>query len=252
MSQPGFDSKQACRMTGVTVRQLNHWDRSGIVCPSVDPGRGSGMRRRYGVIDLVLLRLARELRSLGIGLAAVADAVGVARRHLGRPVEDHAAAGEASGGRATSGRLRTMVVGRESGARVVVGDRLRSALDDRTVAVVVQIDRLADSVRRTVAGLHRTQVLALELDDQSHPVVVTPQARGEGFAAACNAFAGLRGTGPSVEQAVADLAQAIRRGQVRVGEPKSARPARQPTRRRADRSRDGEMPRGASAWGDGW
>ena len=55
------------QVTGLTARQLEWWDQTKIITPSIAPGgRGRGYRRLYGFDDLVLLFVAARLRDAGV------------------------------------------------------------------------------------------------------------------------------------------------------------------------------------------
>jgi DNA-binding transcriptional MerR regulator len=66
-----FSTAEAARLTGLTARQLDHWDRNGFVRPSVEKAAGYGSARRYSFADVVRLRVAARLRSNGVGLARI-------------------------------------------------------------------------------------------------------------------------------------------------------------------------------------
>jgi DNA-binding transcriptional MerR regulator len=73
---PGsFSTAQVSRLTGLSVRQLDHWDRQGFVRPSVAHARGYGSARRYSFEDLVRLRVAGKLRAAGFGLSKIRQCV---------------------------------------------------------------------------------------------------------------------------------------------------------------------------------
>ncbi|MGH9644926.1 MAG: MerR family transcriptional regulator [Terriglobales bacterium] len=64
------------RLTGVAYSTLNHWAKTGLVTPSISRGTGSGTERIYSSADLVVLKVAHELRKCGIptrSLQAVID-----------------------------------------------------------------------------------------------------------------------------------------------------------------------------------
>ena len=44
---PGFSTAQVARLTGLTPRQLDHWDRKGFLKPSLREAQGYGSTRRY-------------------------------------------------------------------------------------------------------------------------------------------------------------------------------------------------------------
>jgi DNA-binding transcriptional MerR regulator len=66
-----FSTAEVARLTGLTARQLDHWDRLGFARPSVEKASGYGSSRRYSFADVVRLRVAARLRSSGVGLARI-------------------------------------------------------------------------------------------------------------------------------------------------------------------------------------
>jgi DNA-binding transcriptional MerR regulator len=66
-----FSTAEAARLTGLTPRQLDHWDRLGFLRPSVQRASGYGSTRRYSFADIVRLRVAARLRASGVGLARI-------------------------------------------------------------------------------------------------------------------------------------------------------------------------------------
>lgn len=66
-----FSTAEAARLAGLSLRQLDHWDRLGFLRPSVRRAKGYGSTRRYSFTDLVRLRVASRLRASGVGLARI-------------------------------------------------------------------------------------------------------------------------------------------------------------------------------------
>ena len=57
------------------MMQIHHWDRLGLVRPSLRTAEGSGSRRLYSKNDLVEIELIRRLRAADIGLDCLAAAL---------------------------------------------------------------------------------------------------------------------------------------------------------------------------------
>lgn len=53
-----YSTKEAMRLAGTTFRQLDYWDRSGLLKPTV-PANGSGTRRFYSASDVLRARAIR-------------------------------------------------------------------------------------------------------------------------------------------------------------------------------------------------
>ena len=78
--EAGFSTARAARLTRLSPRQLDYWDRRGFLTPSLARAEGYGSARRYSFADLVRLRVAARLRAAGLGLARVQQAVRTLRR----------------------------------------------------------------------------------------------------------------------------------------------------------------------------
>jgi DNA-binding transcriptional MerR regulator len=75
-----FSTAQTARLTGLSARQLDYWDREGFVRPSLTRASGYGSARRYSFEDLVRLRVAARLRAAGFGLNKIRQCVRTLRR----------------------------------------------------------------------------------------------------------------------------------------------------------------------------
>jgi DNA-binding transcriptional MerR regulator len=65
-SEPAYPSTSACRIVGVTPRQIQYWDEIGLVKPSAGSAAGRGSRRRYSFLDLVRLSVVHALIERGL------------------------------------------------------------------------------------------------------------------------------------------------------------------------------------------
>ena len=66
-----FSTAEVARLTGLSFRQLDYWDREGFLGPSVERAAGYGSTRRYSFADVVRLRVAARLRAAGVGLPRI-------------------------------------------------------------------------------------------------------------------------------------------------------------------------------------
>ncbi|MCS7016409.1 MAG: MerR family transcriptional regulator, partial [Gemmatales bacterium] len=67
----GFLLDTVARVTGATVKQLIHWDRTDLIRPSIARARGKGTRRVYSFWDVLAIRTAVMLRREGISLQKI-------------------------------------------------------------------------------------------------------------------------------------------------------------------------------------
>lgn len=81
-----FTSAQASRLSGVPFFTVDYWHRSRFLQPSVDKGagRGRGRERLYSYGDVLLLRIARELRDRRVSLESLRKMIAMLRPHARR------------------------------------------------------------------------------------------------------------------------------------------------------------------------
>jgi predicted RNase H-like HicB family nuclease len=64
----GFGSRTVAALTGLSLRQIDYWDRKHFIKPSLKSPSGKGTRRLYDFVDLVQFRVAVSLKAKGISL----------------------------------------------------------------------------------------------------------------------------------------------------------------------------------------
>ncbi len=74
MTQDGYRSPQVCKVVGITYRQLDYWDRSELLGPSLQVASGSGTQRLYTFRDIVTLRVIKRLKDAGTSLHKIRSA----------------------------------------------------------------------------------------------------------------------------------------------------------------------------------
>ncbi|MDQ4027974.1 MAG: MerR family transcriptional regulator, partial [Actinomycetota bacterium] len=82
MEEAGFRGPQACKIVGITYRQLDYWTRTGLVMPSVQEATGSGSQRLYSFNDLLQLKVVKSLTDAGASLQKVRQAIDYVRTNL--------------------------------------------------------------------------------------------------------------------------------------------------------------------------
>ena len=58
-----FNSKAVSNITGLSFRQIDYWDRTHFIKPSVSEATGCGSVRLYSFKDLVRLKVAWGLKN---------------------------------------------------------------------------------------------------------------------------------------------------------------------------------------------
>ena len=124
-------------MTGLTARQLDHWDRKGFLKPSLEAARGYGSKRRYSFSDVVRLRVAARLRAAGVGLSRIQRCAEALERFGGE-------SGDLGG-------VRLLV----TGSRVLWARSDREVVDLLKEGQLVLVFSLGDAVEETAGAVAR-------------------------------------------------------------------------------------------------
>ena len=71
----GYRGTAAAAASGISYRQLDYWDRTALVQPSVRGAAGSGSQRLYAFRDILVLKLVKRLLDTGVSLQQIRIAV---------------------------------------------------------------------------------------------------------------------------------------------------------------------------------
>lgn len=82
MVAEGYLAGQACQVAGISYRQLDYWDRTGLLSPGVSTAHGTGSVRLYSFCDLVALRVIKRLEEGGIPLQTIRRAIRYLQENL--------------------------------------------------------------------------------------------------------------------------------------------------------------------------
>jgi DNA-binding transcriptional MerR regulator len=138
MQQSGYRGPQACKIVGITYRQLDYWTRTGLVEATLRGAQGSGTQRLYSFNDLLQLKVIKRLTDAGASLTKVRQAIDYVRTNL-----------EGDWVKATIATDGNGVYACTSDAEVV--DLLRSG--QGVLGAVVSVGRVRDELNGTLREL---------------------------------------------------------------------------------------------------
>jgi DNA-binding transcriptional MerR regulator len=71
----GYGGHSAASAAGISYRQLDYWDSTALVQPSVRPASGSGSQRLYSFRDILVLKLVKKFLDAGVSLQQIRKAI---------------------------------------------------------------------------------------------------------------------------------------------------------------------------------
>jgi DNA-binding transcriptional MerR regulator/predicted RNase H-like HicB family nuclease len=193
----GFSADAARRIVGISYRQLDYWDKTTLVRPSVQQARGKGSRRVYAFEDLVELRVVARLLAAGISLSAVRKAVRYLREHFADVVRPLA-------------RLTLIPEGKSVLVRTTDGKRLLDVTAGGNVVISFAVAPIVRDVREKVAALSAPREVSVRVRGESYCVVLTPDLEAGGFSVEVPELPGVVSEAETVGQARTMASDAIR------------------------------------------
>jgi DNA-binding transcriptional MerR regulator len=191
----GFGAKVVKEIAGVSRMQLQHWDRTGIVRPSMKIGAGKGSRREYSFKDLVQLKVAKRLRDEGISLQKITKALEYLRKNFPDV-------------KAPLAELRFLSNGVDIFVLTEDSQVILDALKGQFVfsfALGEMIDRLKGSIK----SLEVPREERVLLGDKEFTAILTPDLEDGGYTVSCKEISAAISQGDTIEEALDNLVDAI-------------------------------------------
>lgn len=193
----GFSADVARRIVGITYRQLDYWDKTGLVRPSIKQARGKGSRRVYSFEDLVELRVIAQLIRIGVPLPAVRKAAKYVRQHFGALVRPLA-------------RLALVVDGKRILVRTTDGKALIDATSGGQVVISFSVAPIAEELRSKVTELQAPRRINVRVGGRTFVAVMTPDLAAGGYSIEVPELPGVITEADSLGEARNMAADAIR------------------------------------------
>jgi DNA-binding transcriptional MerR regulator len=191
----GFGAKVVKEITGVSRMQLQHWDRTGIVRPSIRIGAGKGSRREYSFKDLVQLKVAKRLREEGISLQKIRKALEYLRKNFPDV-------------KAPLAELRFLTNGVDL---FVLTDRPEVILDALKGQLVFSfaLGELIDGLKGSIKSLEVPREEKIFVSEREFTAVLTPDLEEGGYAVTCKEIPAAISQGETIQEALDNIGDAI-------------------------------------------
>lgn len=192
-----FNTKMVCDIVGITYRQVNYWDKTGIIKPSIVQASGYGSRRLYSFVDLVQFRVAKSLKDAGLSLQKIRKSL----RWLGAnyPSIKHPLA-----------TLKFLTDGetifKVSSDRKIIVDTLNSGQIVHSIALGGLMQELKDKARTVVMKWKETVIHR----GREYTVLIEPDLEDGGYVVECLDIPGCFSQGETRDEAIKNIEDAIK------------------------------------------
>ena len=191
-----YNSKLMSKVTGASIRQIDYWDRTGLVKPSVQIAVGKGIPRLYSFTDIVQMKTVVVLRGQGISLQKIRKCIAYLKAHLPE-IE------------APLPELKLVT----DGERIfVLTDDPKVVMDTLKRGQLIlsfSIGKLVQEIRVAVEKLTMKQTETVQMGDFAYQVVIETDPEDGGYVVECPAIAGCASQGETREEALEMIKDAI-------------------------------------------
>ncbi len=191
-----FNTKAVHRATGLTIRQIDYWDRSHFIKPSVSEANGTGSVRLYSFTDLVQLKVAKTLMEKGVTLQKIRKAIAYLKRNMPdveMPLSEL---------RFLTDGTTIFVITRDD--RQIVDTLKRGQL-----VFSIALGALIEEVRGEVIDLERERKYSVTVKGKKYAALLHPDTEDGGYWVECPELPGCASQGDTVEEALEMIKDAI-------------------------------------------
>lgn len=192
-----FNTKTVIRITGLTQRQIDYWDRTHFIKPSVKEASGYGTARLYSFIDLVQLKVAKMLIDKGISLQKIRKSINYLKKNF-PDIEKPLA------------QMRFITDGETI---FVLTDNKKKILDTLSKGQMVfalAIGELIEELTGEVQKLDQEKKYKVSIKGKAYEVVMHPDLEEGGFWVDCPSLPGCASQGDTVEETLEMIKDAIK------------------------------------------
>jgi len=191
-----YNTKTVSRIIGVTARQLGHWDKTGLVKPSIAQAEGKGTRRLYSFLDIVQIRTAKALRDVGVSLQKIRRCVAFLRKHA--PEIEHPLA-----------ELKLLTDGQHIFVLTANKDVIMDTLNAGQFVLSIAIGQIVNNLKAEIVQLTQRFVETVIVDDFEYQIVIESDPEAGGYVVECPAIKGCVSQGETKEEAIEMIKDAI-------------------------------------------
>ncbi len=191
-----FNSKTVAKITGLSFRQIDYWDTTHFIKPSVSEASGYGSVRLYSFNDLVQMKVAKTLLDKGISLQQIRKAITYLKKNM-------------PGVEKPLGELRFLTDGESifvlTKDKKVIIDTLKSG----QLVFSIALGEIVEDLKGEIVSMQKEKKYEVTVKGKRYAVLLHPDIEDGGFWIECPALAGCSSQGDTVEEALEMIKDAI-------------------------------------------
>jgi predicted RNase H-like HicB family nuclease len=191
-----FNSKTVSKITGLSFRQVDYWDRTHFIKPSVSEASGYGSVRLYSFNDLIQLKVAKTLVDKGISLQKIRKALTYLKKHIPEVVKPLSELKFLTDGETI------FVITKD---QKVIIDTLKSG----QLVFSIALGEIVEDLKGDVVAMQKEKKYSVTVKGKKHEVILHPDTEDGGFWIECPSLPGCASQGDTIEEALEMIKDSI-------------------------------------------
>lgn len=192
-----FNTNTVVKLTGLTPRQIDYWDRTHFIKPSVKEAAGYGTGRLYSFEDVVQLKVARTLIDKGVTLQKIRKAITYLKKNfpdVKKPLAE----------------MRFLTDGETIFVLADKKEKILDALAQGQMVFALAIGELIEELKGELKKISQDRKYKVMVNRKSYDVILHPDTEDGGFWVECSTLAGCSSQGDTLEEALEMIKDAIK------------------------------------------
>ncbi len=191
-----FNTNTILKLTRLTMRQVDYWDRTHFIKPSIREASGYGTARLYSFVDLVQLKVAKTLIDKGVSLQKIRKAITYLKKNfpdIEKPLAE----------------MRFLTDGETIFVLTNKKGIILDTLSKGQLVFAVAIGEIIEGLKGEVEKISKDRKYKVSVKGKSYDVILHPDLEDGGFWVECPSLAGCASQGDTVEEALAMIKDAV-------------------------------------------
>ena len=191
-----FNSRAVSKIIELSMRQIDHWDKTHLIKPSVQEASGYGSVRLYSFQDLIQFKVVKTLTDKGISLQKIRKAIGYLRKNLPnikKPLVE----------------LKFLTDGETIFALTNDKKEIIDTLKSGQLVFSIAIGELVEELKGEVEKMVKEKKYQVNVRGRKFEVILNPDTEDGGFWVECPSLPGCASQGDTVEEALQMITDAI-------------------------------------------
>jgi predicted RNase H-like HicB family nuclease len=191
-----YNTKAVSKILGLTPRQIDYWDKTHFIKPSIKEASGYGSARLYSFEDLVRLKIAKTLIDKGISLQKIRKAITFLKKNM-PDIENPLS------------NLKFLTDGETIFVLTTNSREIIDTLKNGQLVFSVSLGAIIEELKGEVKALHDQRNYQVTVMKKRYPVVLHADVEDGGYWVDCPEIPGCASQGDTVEEALAMIKDAI-------------------------------------------